>query len=141
MAHYSINIDDQRRLVLVDVSGKIVKTEGEKIISEARTLAGERSYDVIYDMRGSYSAVQISDWFRMPRNLAVFKSSKARLVKAAIVVSKDDRSLEQYRFFETVSKNLGFAFSIFFSFDEAVEWLSGSTRREILDGSSDTVNR
>lgn len=138
MAEYSITTDDERRLILVDVSGKIVKSEGEKIITDARTLAGERSYDVVYDMRGSYySAVQISDWFRMPRKLDVYKSANSRMVKAAIVVSEDDKSLDQYRFFETVSKNLGFAFRIFFSLDDAFFWLSGGVSSNSADGDSE----
>lgn len=125
MAKHSITTDDVRRLILVDVSGKIVKEEGEEIITKARTLAGEKSYDVVYDMRGSHSAVQITDWFRLPRKLEVFKKPNSRMVRAAIVVNENDRSIEQYRFFETVSKNLGFSVRIFFEIDDAVLWLSG----------------
>lgn len=127
MVSYTIEIDNDVQLIRVEVFGEILQNDGERIITEARTAAGENGYDIVYDMRRSNTKVSILDWFRLPRNLDVFMQAKARLIRAAVIISKDDESLEEYRFFETVTRNLGFSLKIFFNEEDALVWLDRKT--------------
>lgn len=42
----------------------------------------------------------------------------------AVVISPDDTGLDDYRFFETVCINQGFKVKLFFSLEEAYQWLN-----------------
>lgn len=123
MVSYTIEIDDELQLIYTVVTGTISREIGEKIITESRIAAAENGYDILYDMRVSKTEVNIASWFQLPRTLDVFKHANARLVRAAIVISKEDDSVEQYKFFETVSRNLGFSIKICFDEEEALRWL------------------
>ncbi len=123
MVSYSIKLDNDLQLVRVEVIGVLNQTAGKQIITEARSAASENGYDLLYDMRRCAIKVSISNWFRLPRDLDVFKQAAARLVKAAIVISKTDKAIDEYIFFENVARNLGFSLKIHFTEDEALPWL------------------
>lgn len=127
MVSYTIDQDKENQLIRVEVVGVITEGNGEKIITEARSAAGETGFDILYDMRRSSSKINISGWFRLPRNLDVYKAASARLIKAAVLISKDDKSVDDYMFFETVTRNLGFRLKIFFDEDDALLWLDRKT--------------
>lgn len=123
MNFFTISLDNNQRLVIIKAEGVLHQSDGEKIITEARTAAAENDFDIIYDMRQATTKVNFASWFHLPRKLEVFKDVKAHSIKAAILVSEKDKALKEYNFYQTVTQNLGFNIKIFLSEDEALEWL------------------
>jgi hypothetical protein len=123
MISYTIRTDDELQLIYTVVTGTIKAGNGEHIIIESRNAAAENGYDILYDMTGTVTKVNLTSWFQLPRTLDVFKQAAARLIKAAIVIPQDDSSVKQYKFFETVTRNLGLSVKIFFTEEEALKWL------------------
>lgn len=127
MASFDVILDDDCRLVKIIANGIFLQADGEAAITKARLLAAERNYNVFYDMRNATTKVAFSDWYTMPRNLEVFKGNTTRQVKAAILTSIDDPALDDYRFYETVTANLGFRLRVFLEEAEAIEWTTTKT--------------
>jgi hypothetical protein len=123
MDSFDILLDDDLRLVKVCVTGDVSESDGRNVISTARELASEHNYNILYDMREAITNVPFAGWFRIPRELDVFKTSNAKIIKAAIIITRTDNELKGYRFYETVTYNLGFRIRIFFDENEAMDWL------------------
>jgi hypothetical protein len=66
--------------------------------------------------------VQLADRFFLPRTLGVYRNEKSRRIKAAIVGSAEKQE-RAFRFFETVTSNVGMDIRIFFQEEIALEWL------------------
>ena len=120
---FDIFLDDERRLVRVVVKGEVFQAEGEKIITTARETAAKYNYNILCDMRAATTTVDFARWYRLPRDLEVFNISEARKTKSAVIILQTDTALEGYKFYETVSDNLGFKTRIFFEEAEALQWL------------------
>lgn len=120
--NYSISLDEKNGLVRATARGELTKELGEKIITEARTLAAEYQYLIYFDVRDSEAKVSLADWFYLPRKLSVFKQEGMRAMKVAVLISpgKHERS---YSFYQTVSSNLGFNLRIFLKEADALAWL------------------
>ncbi len=123
MISYRIDIDDDLQLIRVEVSGVVTKNTGKEIITKARVAASEHGYDILYDIRRATIKVSTTSWFNLPRELDVFNHEGARLIKAAILIEKEDKAIDEYLFFENVVRNLGFSFKVHFSETEALRWL------------------
>ena len=123
-AEYNITLDRENGIVRVVARGEIVKAMGEEIITKARTTAAEHQYHIFYDVRDTKTLVSFADWFFLPRTLDVFKKSKVRMIKAAVLISPGDHE-KAYKFYETVTHNLGMNLRIFLEENEAVAWLRG----------------
>lgn len=124
MQSFEVFIDHENRLVRITTYGKLYQKDGEQIITVARKTASEHSYNVLYDMRKATTIVSFSSWFSLPRDLDVLKKIETRFVKAAILASPDDKSIEDYKFYQTVAENLGLRVGVFFEENEALAWLS-----------------
>jgi hypothetical protein len=123
MDSFDVFLIHDLRIVKVFVKGDVSESDGRKVISTARELASEHNYNILYDMREATINVPFAGWFRIPRDLDVFKKSNAKIIKAAIIITRMDNDLKGYRFYETVTYNLGFQIRIFFDENEAMEWL------------------
>jgi hypothetical protein len=119
---YTITLDHERGLVHVVAEGDFNKDAGEELITHARKEAGEHHYNIICDVRQATMNVDFSDWFFLPRTLGVYRNAKLRRIKTALVVSAE-RQERIFRFFETVTANLGMNIRIFFLEEDALEWL------------------
>ncbi len=124
MDTFVVDLDHDRGFVRATATGDVLQRDGERIITTARTTAAEYGYSVLYDMQHATPRVPLSNWFHLPRELAVLKDSKTRYIKAAIVISAD-APVAAYEFYELVAQNLGLSVRIFFSEGEAVAWLAG----------------
>ena len=124
MLSYKIEPIDELWFVRVEVRGEFDRESGTKIITEARTLASDKNFNIFYDLRGAVSKVQLSDWFLVPRTLEVFQHKNARLTSVAVLLSRNDKTIDQYNFFETVTGNLGFRLKLFFEENDALDWLA-----------------
>lgn len=124
MKTFEVSLDNELRLVKVTTFGELFQKEGEEIVSVARRAAIEHSYNILYDMRQSTMTVPFASWFNLPRNLEIFKDTKTWRTRAAALVSPDDKALGDYKFYETVTANLGLKLRVFFEEAEALAWLA-----------------
>jgi hypothetical protein len=121
----SITLDTSRQLVRVVAKGELYREDGEEIITQALSTAAEHGYNVFCDVRKTEVKVTLADWFDMPRTLKIFRNEKTRLINTAVLISRGKQE-EDYKFYETVSHNLGRHVKIFFTEKEALAWLSGN---------------
>jgi hypothetical protein len=126
MSSFEVFLDDEQSLVRIVATGEFCQSDGENVITTARQTAAEKNYNILYDMRAATTNVAFINWYTMPRNLEVFKNQKAHKIKAAVLASQSDKALDDYRFYEIVTANLGFKLRVFLDEAEAVEWLTAS---------------
>ena len=127
MSKFNVNLNHENQLVTITVAGEVFQKDGEEIITIARTTAAQHGYNLLYDMRQAKTSFQFVGWFELPRKLDVFKHLETRRVKAAILIRPDDNAAEGYKFYETVTGNVGISLRIFHNEDEAVKWLTGKS--------------
>jgi hypothetical protein len=120
---YSITMDKERHLVQVIARGEIRRELGHTIVSQSLVKAAEHQYDILCDVREAQIIATFTDWFFMPRTLAVFKDAKVRKVATALLI-KPGKQEDGFRFYETVVSNLGMRFKIFTAEKDALDWLS-----------------
>ncbi|MGC2238095.1 MAG: hypothetical protein WA584_18180 [Pyrinomonadaceae bacterium] len=123
MSSFEVFIDAELRLVKVTAFGEFFQKDGEEIITTARKAAAEHDYNIIYDMRQATTTVAFASWFNLPRNLDVFKDIEPWRTRVAVLASKQDKALNDYKFYETVTGNLGLKIRVFFEETEAMKWL------------------
>jgi hypothetical protein len=123
MHTFEVFVEHELKLVKIVVQGEMFLEDGEKIITVARTTAAEHGYDVLYDLREATTTVPFASWFHLPRNLPVFQNPRTRRVKAAVLASPKDKAVDDYKFFELVSDNVGLKLRIFFNEEKALKWL------------------
>ena len=119
---YTITLDHERGVVHVIGQGEFSRDLGDEVITKALKTAAEYHYRILCDARQIKVKVELVDWFYLPRRLAVYRNSKTRGIRTAIVVSTGKQE-KIYRFFETVTRNLGMNIRIFFREEDALEWL------------------
>jgi hypothetical protein len=119
---YTITLDTEKEIVTVVARGKLDKKLGEEIISYARKAASEHRYQILYDVTQSKVDVSLIDWFFLPRTLPVLQNSETRIIRAAVLIPPGDQE-SAYRFYETVTHNIGMNLRIFFKEEEAIRWL------------------
>ena len=117
---YEITLDKERCIVHLIVRGELAKDVGEKIITQARTEAANTQYNILCDVRQAKVKTVLTDWFYLPRTLDIYKKTQA--VKTAILINPNKQESE-YRFFETVTQNLGISIKIFLHEKDALKWL------------------
>lgn len=123
MNSFEISFDDKRNVVRATVVGEMLQADGEKVITAARKTAAEKGCNIIYDIRQATTKVAFAEWYHLPRKLEVFKQDNARQIKAAVLASPEDKAISGYKFYETVTDNLGFKLRLFFDESEAIAWL------------------
>ena len=102
----------------------MLKKDIEQMITGARQAAAENGFNILYDLRNSTTKVPFAEWYYIPRNLEVFKDPDAKKIKGAMMILSEDKAVEGFQFYETVSDNLGFKIRIFFDETEALNWLN-----------------
>jgi hypothetical protein len=119
---YNIKLDNENGIVLVVARGELNKKLGEEIITNARTTAREHKYNILYDVTQATVLVSLIDWFFLPRTLPVLQNLEIRIIRAAVLIPAGDQEIT-YKFYETVTHNVGMDLRIFLKEDEAIKWL------------------
>ena len=119
---YTITLDHDRGVVHVIGQGEFNRVLGDEVITKTLEIAAEYQYSILCDARQIKAKVGFSDWFLLPRRLAVYRNVKTRYIKTAIVISAGKQE-KVYKFFETVTRNLGMNIRIFFQEEDALAWL------------------
>jgi hypothetical protein len=129
---YNITLDNENKIVRVVAFGELDKKLGEEIITNARTTATEHKYNILYDVAQAIVLVSLIDWFFLPRTLPVLQNQEMRTIRAAVLIPAGDQE-RAYKFYETVTHNVGMDLRIFLKEDEAVKWLieSGNIKNAI----------
>ena len=109
------------KLIRVTAAGEMFQADGERIITAAREASAENKYDILYDI--SVTTVPYASWFSLPRELGVFKEFQCMAFKAAVLASQSDKAVDDYKFYELVTGNIGLRIRLFFEENEAIEWL------------------
>ena len=122
MGEYKITIDDSKKIVRVVATGDFDKYLGDEMITKTRTTAGEHGYNIYCDATKAKVNVSVIDWFHLPRTLPVLQDQKIRQIKTAILIPSD-KQVDNYKFYETVTYNVGMNLRVFLNEDEAINWL------------------
>jgi len=122
MGEYKVIVDHPKAIVRVDASGDFDKTLGDEMITKTRTVASEHGYNIFCDATKAKVKVSVIEWFLLPRTLPVLQDQNIRRIKAAILIPSGDQS-ENYKFYETVTYNVGMNLRVFFKEEDAINWL------------------
>jgi hypothetical protein len=120
--HYTIKLNHEQGLVHVIARGEFDRDLGDEMITKSRKKAANYHYNILCDVRQSTAKVAFSDWFLLPRRLAVYRNVKTRYIKTAILVARGKQE-KVFRFFETITRSLGMNIRIFLQKEDALEWL------------------
>lgn len=123
MDSFEVLLDDANKIVRLTATGNIDYPILEKMVDAARKTAAETGYNILYDVRQAQTKVAIGNWFFIPRNLEIFKDSRAQKAIAVILASEEDKGVAGYKFYTTVLGNLGFRIRVFYEETDAVNWL------------------
>ena len=119
---YTLTLDHEQGLVIVVAQGEFDMNSGMELITDARKNAAENQYHIFCDVRASKAAVNLADWFFLPRRLGVYQNLETRKSRTAILVTPG-RQENNYRFFETVTNNIGLRIKVFLNEEDALAWL------------------
>ena len=119
---YTIDVNDDQRIVHVVARGIFYPPLGDEMIIKSLNTAADHGYPILCDARESVAKVSLFDWFFLPRRLWVYRHARTRNIRTAIVVTAGEQE-SIYRFFETVTTNLGLNIRIFLDEAIAKHWL------------------
>ena len=121
---HHIEVDDENKLISVEVSGHIDRSAYTAIGEEVVTIYNENQYNVFYDFSGSMLDQDIETLTRAPREIKGKNTPVARKILIAAYVPKKNYS--SWQFLEILYFGMGFPLKIFTNKDEALQWLSQS---------------
>jgi hypothetical protein len=116
---HEISLDEENHLIRLVVEGKLTKSEGEKIIIEARAVAAQNQYDILCDITKATILASMADWFYLFRNKEIYPSRSSE--KTAILINPDTR--KDYNFVKDVILNVRLKIRIFSNENDALKWL------------------
>ena len=122
MGEYKITLDHSNGIVRVVATGNFDKYLGDEMITKTRIAASENGYNIFCDATKAKVNVSVIDWFLLPRTLPVLQDQKIRSIKAAVLIPSDDQK-ENFKFYETVTYNVGMNLRVFFKEEDAINWL------------------
>ena len=120
---YKIDLDQDRKVVIVTVQGKISNKSGKEVITNARSSAEEYGYNILYDLRETELSISVADLFHLARNPEVLGNPKMKYVTRVAILSVPDDQNSNYNFYETTAHNAGLRVKVFMDEEEAYEWL------------------
>jgi hypothetical protein len=123
MGEYKITLDHSNAIVRVVATGNFDKYLGDKMITKTRIAASENGYNIFCDATKAKVNVSVIDWFNLPRTLPVLQDQNIRRIKSAILIPSGKQA-ENYKFYETVTYNVGMNLRVFLDEEEAINWLT-----------------
>lgn len=119
---YTISYIEENNIVSVTACGRLTMEEYKKGSKEVvDLLAKHNSTRLLVDDRLLDNAASIFDFYDLPKFFReIGLPSHVRVALLYSATARDKRDIE---FFETVCKNSGYNVTIFYSYDEAMEWL------------------
>jgi hypothetical protein len=122
----SVTYSQEDGLIRIELQGKVDKALLKELASLTARIAREHDcYLVLNDAREATSGLSTLDIFDLPRIIVQILTEtgiEVHKFKRALVISND---VDDFTFFETVSRNRGQTVTLFRNFDEAKLWLLG----------------
>jgi hypothetical protein len=124
---YSINFNDEKRYILVTLTGEIdVPTIRTAILEAGKVILEHKCNRIIGDFRettllmGTMDILHLYEfWIQTLKTNKVNKHESKR----AIYINPDQKNREKFRFFETIAVNRNSRVKIFYDLDKAIEWI------------------
>jgi hypothetical protein len=124
---FSVTYDAEVGLIAIIVKGAIDHSVVREIAAEVARLAQEHGCGlVLTDTRETTLTLSVTDLYDLPKIIAKMLAELGLPVpglKRALVVPD---ALDDFAFFETVSRNRGQNVMLFRDMDEAKKWLTGN---------------
>lgn len=124
---YSVTYDQDHGLIVVKIEGRIGQNLIKSLVSDVALIAKEKDcFLLLNDARDATVDLSTVDIYHLPELLTdTFFQFDISLYKfkRAIVISRGLREMEDFIFFETVSKNRGHNLNIFHDIKTAKQWL------------------
>ena len=122
---YSISVDERRHLVIVVVEGVVDAALAMPMVTEARTQAAGRGFNILYDFHAAVPGdIKTGDVFWFPRRIPALATAAARRVRIALLYPP--AQTEFARFWETTFQNAGLNARAFAEESSALAWLDQS---------------
>jgi hypothetical protein len=123
MSKFNIEVDDEYRIIRVTYEGTLDILTANKLANEARSIAHNLGYNLLYDMQNSLLKASLTEMYLFPRKHELLVKPEAGRVKSATIISlRDERD---WGFYEITSRNAGLNFRIFNNEEDALKWLRG----------------
>ncbi len=123
---YSVTYDAETGLIVIEIKEMINIPIVRKLSHEVILLAKEHNcFLILNDAREATISLSIMELYELPKLIQEIASgleTQVRRFKRALVVSKD---IDDFTFFESVSRNRGQNVTLFRDMDEARKWLLG----------------
>jgi hypothetical protein len=120
----SVVYDAEKRLIVIEIRGRIDKALVQNLASQVAGFSKEHNcFHVLNDAREATIFLSTLEIYSLPRTIMEILSATGvdvRKFKRALVFSKN---VDDFTFFETVSRNRGQNVKLFRNIDEAVSWL------------------
>jgi len=114
-----VNFNKELNIIEVHSSGDISAEDVKKTISQIADIRREHGLNkVLVDCREQSSALGTMDTFQ------VVVKDDHRGIRTAVLVIAGQAAEEGNKFAETVAANRGFALKVFYTKEEAMEWLN-----------------
>ncbi len=124
---YSVAYDAEAGFIAIVIQGTIDQSVVRQLISDAARVAQEHNcFLVLNDAREATVTLSIAEIYDLPKIVSeVLAESgiEVQRVKRAAVVVPD--TMDDFTFFETVSRHRGQNVTVFRDMDKAKKWLSG----------------
>jgi len=119
---YKITVDHSNAIVRVVASGNFDKKLGDEMITKTRITASTHGYKIFCDATKAKVNASVIEWFLLPRTLPVLQDQEIKTIRAAVLIPSDEQK-KNYKFYETVTYNVGMNLRVFFKEEDAIDWL------------------
>lgn len=121
MVKHEIDINHDKNIIFVTVSGVITEEDYKSVSGEVWALSAELSYDAFYDLVDTHFSFDVDISARLPREISQKSMPNAKNSRVALLVNPRDYS--QWEFIEVINFGLGFKTRPFLDKNEAMGWL------------------
>ena len=127
MMNYSIQFNDEKRYILITLTGEIdVPTIRTAILEAGKVILEHKCNRIIGDFRETTLLMGTMDILHLYEFwIQTLKTNKVNQheSKRAIYINPDQKNREKFRFFETIAVNRNSRVKIFYDLDKAIEWI------------------
>lgn len=117
---YEITISDDARYIIGKIDGPLTQEVAMELAREYLKIINSTGIKLILnDVRGTRDKMKILEAYNFA-NKDIDTIGFPRGVRAVILADENDKSHE---FQETVANNAGYFVRVFYSYDQAIEWL------------------
>ena len=122
MLKYQIKLHHDKKLIYVEVEGKLDTITYKKVAEEVAANFNKYEYDIFYDLFNTKLDLDIKELSQAPRDIKGRNTSTAHKIHFAGYVNKND--YQDWKFIEITYIAIGYDTRVFLNKKEALKWLS-----------------